>query len=277
MADTVRAARLTTVRPFVIGPAYDVGESVERPLLPVTPPAPEVIKAKPKNVVPYHLGIQVGGPWTVHPYWLGETVFVVASGPSIKEVNFEQIRGRKIICVNSSWELVPHCSMIFFGDGRWYTEHKVALSKYKGHIVTCSGLIKSKRVLRVERMKPVSPETGYEFNRGGLASQRTSLQGAMNLAGHLTTNAQVKGRIVLIGADMQRDPVTGISHGHKPHKWPARPGNVVWQEQMRHLKWIVAPLQKLGIEVINTSARSLIPWWPKMSLEDYLQKERRGL
>lgn len=253
------------------------GENPARSIITEQSPAPEPARpvvVRPKsNVLPYPGAIQVGGPWTMHPYWLGETVFVVASGPSIRETNFELIRGRKIICVNSSWELVPFCSMIYFGDGRWYHEHKVALSTFPGHLVTCSGLVKSKRVLRIDRLKPVNPATGFHHGRNGVASQRTSLQGAMNIAAHLNSNDRVQGQIVLLGADMARDPKTGVSHGHRPHKWPSRPGNVVWDEQMRHLKWIAKPLQDLKIPVINCSVRSRIPWWPKMSLEDFLAKE----
>ena len=239
-----------------------------------TPPPPVNLKApKLTNVVPHTGVIPPGGPWTMNPYWLGETIFVVASGPSIKNVNFDLLKGRKIICVNCSFEVVKHPTMIFFGDGRLFNEHKVAMLETGAHIVTCSGLVKAKRALRVNRLKPVSAATGFAENRDAVASQRTSLQGAMNLAAHLCSNEKVKGRIVLIGADMQRDPATGASHGHKAHKWPVRPGNVVWDEQLAHLKWIVGPLKRRGIEVINTSMVSRIPWWPKMTLEEYLKKE----
>jgi hypothetical protein len=242
---------------------------------PVAEVLPDVkVSPSPSNVLPWPGGIPIGGPWTMNPYWLGETVFVVASGPSIKRVNFELIRGRKIICINSSFELVPFASIVYFGDGRWYNEHKVALNEFKGHRVTCSGLVKSKIVLRVNRFKPADG-VGFHEHRDGLASQRTSLQGGMNMAAHLNSNDKIKGKIVLIGADMGRDPVTGESHGHKPHRWPSRAGNITWDEQMRHLKWIVKPLQDRGIEVFNTSLGSRIPWWPKISLEEFLKKEAR--
>lgn len=240
----------------------------------VPPPVPERIKPAP-NVIPFPGGIGKGGPWTINPYWLGETIFVVASGPSIRTTNFDLIRGRKIICVNSSIEMVPFADMVYFGDGRWWDEHKRMLINFPGHIVTCSGLIKHPRVLRITRLKPVNAATGFHDGRDGVASQRTSLQGAMNIAAHLGSNEKVQGRIVLLGADMGRDAKDGVSHGHPPHKWPSRPGNITWDEQLRHLKWIVSPLKNRKIEVINCSMVSRIPWWPKMPLEEFLAKEKR--
>jgi len=124
-------------------------------------------------------------------------------------------------------------------------------------------------------MKPDSVATGFQASREGVASQRTSLQGGMNLAAHLNSDDKIKGKIVLIGADMGRDPATNISHGHRPHKWVPRPGNITWDEQMRHLKWIVPHLRDRGIEVTNCNMISRIPWWPKMTLEEYLSKESR--
>jgi hypothetical protein len=95
----------------------------------------------------------------------------------------------------------------------------------------------------------------------------------MNLAAHLNSDEKVKGKIVLLGADMARDVKSGVSHGHTPHKWPTRPGNVTWDEQMRHLKWIVPHLRERGIEVVNCSMESRIPWWTKRTLEDFLKSE----
>ena len=242
----------------------------------VTPPAPP----NPANVVRMLPPIPNGGPFTMHPYYLGETIFVVASGPSLKTVNFRQIEGRKIICVNSSYELVPYPSFIYFGDGRWWRNHGPDLCLKKQadgshtHLVTCSGIVKHKRLLKVTRFKP-SAGVGFATDRNTLASQRTSLQGAMNLAAHLNSDDNIKGKIVLIAADMGRDPKTGVSHGHKPHPWVNRPGNVTWDEQMRHLKWIVKPLLERGIEVVNTSMGSRIPWWRKQTLEDFLKEEKQ--
>jgi hypothetical protein len=251
-----QAARLITARPFFV--------NIRRPFVPPTgASAPGTLPPIPDS-----------GQWFVRPHWLGETVFIVASGPSIADVDFELIRGRRIICVNSSYERVPFADIVYFGDGRWWEEHKRALAGLSCRVVTCSGLPRGKSLLRVGRMKPENPATGFSERRDVVASQRTSLQGAMNLAAHMIyADGGPVGSIVLVGADMGRSK-DGRSHGHTPHKWVNRPGNITWDEQMRHLKWIAAPLRKRGIAVVNASPVSRIPWWPKMSLQEFLTMEK---
>ena len=280
------AAGSTLARPFAIKPEKYTDDPA-RPRLDasrfmVAPPfvaptvAPPVVIRKTEPASGVLPPIPFGGEWEIQPHYLGETIFVVASGPSLLKVNYELLRGRKIICVNSSVEHFPFASFLYFGDGRWWAENKKKFGNFAGHVLSCSGLVTSKRVLKVSRLKPINPATGFSESRKGLASQRTSLQGGMNLAAHLCSDGKTAGKIVLVAADMGRDPETGISHGHKPHKWTNRPGNVTWDEQMRHLKWIAAPLQRKGIPVINTSMVSRIPWWPKMTLEKFLEEEKAG-
>jgi len=208
------------------------------------------------------------GRWRIEPLWCGETVFIVAGGPSLRGVNLDCLKGRKVIAVNSSYEKVPFADLLFFGDARWWTDHADKLKKFSGRIVTCSGAVSSDKLLKLRRVVPGNGSPGFAEDRDATASQRTSLQGAMNIASHLGAR-----REVLLGADMGRAS-DGASHHHSKHRWPVRQGNVTWNEQMSHLKLIVEPLAKRKVEVINTSLVSRIPWWPKMSLTDFLAKEK---
>lgn len=269
MNDAIKAAP-GTARPFLFAIPKHLAPAPGVPALAPVVPRPDT--EKPTTTAPE---MPWSGPFNAGPYWAGETVFVVASGPSIMHTNFETIRGRKVICINSSFERVPFADILYFGDARWYEENKTTINtSFKGRVVTVTNAAKSKRFLKLSRLKPESQATGFSDRRDTVASQRTSLQGAMNLAAHLcaATNGPV-GNIVLIGADMGRDDKNN-SHGHKPHKWINRPGNVTWDEQMRHLKWIVPHLQTRGIRVLNCSLTSRIPWWPKMTLQDFLTLEK---
>jgi hypothetical protein len=62
--------------------------------------------------------------WNVTPEWAGETVFIVAGGPSVAAQNLDVLAGRKVIAVNSSYERVPGADVLFFGDCRWWDEHR---------------------------------------------------------------------------------------------------------------------------------------------------------
>ena len=60
--------------------------------------------------------------WPVPPEWTGETAFLVGGGPSVRDVDLSQIRGR-IIAINNSWELVPHADVLYFCDEKWWRWH----------------------------------------------------------------------------------------------------------------------------------------------------------
>ena len=205
--------------------------------------------------------------WSIQPDWQGETAFIVAGGTSVKDLDLSKLRGRRVIVVNSSYESYPAADILFFADVRWFEEHKKeeAFWAFKGRRVTVSRTIKDVEGRPLLDRLTRYPQPGLASDRSGAIAHRTSLQGAMNVAAH-------KGvaRIVLLGADMRRG-ADGVSHHHKPHKWKNRKGDVTWDVQMTQLVSVVEPLEKLGIEVINVSPISRIPWWPKMTLDDALK------
>jgi hypothetical protein len=197
--------------------------------------------------------------WRVAPEWAGETAFIVAGGTSVHDQDLSLLRGRRVIVVNSSYEAVPFADILFFGDFSWWEAHRRrdALLGFAGRIVTVSLRAAGRRLLRLRRQVP---PPGLSCDPRSVVSERTSLQGAINLAVHLGVK-----RIVLLGADMRRAD-DGRSHHHSPHPRPNKPGNRTWDIQMAQLQLVVEPLRALGIEVINTSPISRIDWWPRAEL-----------
>lgn len=58
--------------------------------------------------------------WTPEPIFKGETVFCVASGPSLTPAIAEKLKGRRIIAVNSSVYMVPWADVLLFTDAGWF-------------------------------------------------------------------------------------------------------------------------------------------------------------
>jgi hypothetical protein len=203
----------------------------------------------------------------IEPGWKGATAFIVAGGTSVLNQNLKLLVGQKVIAVNSSYEVVPWADVLFFGDARWFFvhQHRPALQAFNGRFISCAKAVRDSRVWKVRRVIPdATGKPGWTDARDAVVCNRTSLQGAMNAAGHLGV-----ARIVLLGADMCR-AADGRSHHHSAHPWPNKPGNKTWDIQMRQLAQTVAPLRERGIEVINTSPTSRLPWWPKRRLESVL-------
>src|SRR4026207_2563324 len=54
----------------------------------------------------------------------GETVVILASGPSLCLEDVEYCRGEaRIIAVNNAWELAPDAEGLGAADGRWWDHH----------------------------------------------------------------------------------------------------------------------------------------------------------
>ena len=63
----------------------------------------------------------------VHRRWEGETVAIVASGPSLTQSDCDLLRGRvRVIAVNDSWRLCPWADMLYAADPRWWRYHTYA-------------------------------------------------------------------------------------------------------------------------------------------------------
>lgn len=201
--------------------------------------------------------------WCVPREWPGETVFIIAGGTSVLTQDVGALAGRRVIVINSSYEVAPFADYLLFLDTRWWNAHRSRplLQEFKGRLVTTSRVVVGERLLR---LKQLVPPPGLTDDRRALVAQWTSLQGAMNLAVHLGA-----ARIVLLGADACRAS-DGRTHHHSPHKWPNKAGNRTWELQTEQLAHIVQPLRDRGVEVINTSPISRLPWWPFRRLTDFV-------
>lgn len=195
----------------------------------------------------------------VNPIWRGETVVILATGPSLNQADVDAVRGRaRVIAVNDSYRLAPWADLIYACDERWwrwqYRDHKAAIAAFAG--------------LRFA-LKPVRPEwgvtvlkntgvTGLELNPGGLKNGRNSGYQAINLAVHLGA-----ARILLLGYDMS------LGQGGKVHWFGSHPngGRPPLTKFRLYFPSIAPPLKALGIEVVNCSRRSALTCFPKVALE----------
>ncbi|MBR1150095.1 hypothetical protein [Bradyrhizobium sp. JYMT SZCCT0428] len=201
--------------------------------------------------------------WHVTREWEGETAFIVGGGPSVLCQDVEQLRARRVLAINSSFVLVPFADILLFGDLRWWIDNRGKLGEFGGRIVTCRRSpceLKSagRPLLTLERQNP----PGLAVVPTRVVFKRTSYVAAINLAVHLGCR-----RIIALGLDGARD-AKGLSHHHTPHRWPVRPD--CWKAQAAELATLVAPLKQLGVELLNASPGSAVPFWPIVSLEDVL-------
>src|SRR5262245_43704687 len=183
--------------------------------------------------------------WAVPQEWAGETAFVVAGGPSVLDVDLEQLRGRNVIVINSSIHAISWAQYLYFGDFRWFNEaeNRTAVAQFSGRVVTTSLLVRDPKVLVCRKAEP----PGLSLDRGMLAQKWTSLTAATNLAMHLVGPG---GTIVWLGAD-GKYAADGRTHHHKPHRLPYKLG--CYDLQRADLVTMLPSLRALGISLYNPS------------------------
>ena len=205
--------------------------------------------------------------WTVPHEWPGETVFIIAGGPSVLSQPLDLLRGRRVIAINSSIFTVPWADILFFGDWRWWAEkeNQAAVAAFQGPVVTTSRMVPDRKVRVCRKTKP----PGLAVERNSLMQRWTSLTAATNLAAHLVGSG---GTIVWLGADGQK-AADGRTHHHKPHRWAHVKG--CYDQHLGDLKTIVPSLKAMNIAAYNASpGTAWADLLPVISLREALEERR---
>jgi hypothetical protein len=197
--------------------------------------------------------------WCVQEEWRMQTAFIIGGGTSVKALDLTPLRGRAVIAVNSSYEVAPWAPYLFFGDLRWWKLHRKKLEGvFPGKIATTSEGAEGKLL----KLKRRNPPPGMSTRNYEAVMRRTSVQAAMNMAYHLGSR-----RFVLLGCD-NRDGPDGKTHHHSPHPWPRK--DDTWEVKIVDLAHAAEDYRRLGVEVLNASPISTLPYWPIVKLEDTL-------
>jgi hypothetical protein len=198
--------------------------------------------------------------------WQGETIAIIASGPSAKRAGVELLQGKvKVIAINESWRLVPWADVLYGCDGNWWKLHDGV--KFFTGLKLSQDLEACKTYKDVKKITIPNPRCDeLVFNQmGHVGAGGNSGFQCLNLA------AQFGGkRILLVGYDMRVD--LG-EHWHQRHPMPLSNPHP-FDNMPRWRKAIdgaAARLKAMGIAVVNCSSVSLLRAYPKMTIEEALR------
>jgi hypothetical protein len=197
------------------------------------------------------------------PSWEGETLVIVASGPSAKEAPLELAKGRaKVIAINTSWRLVPWADILFACDQRWWTQYH-GCPEFGG--------------LRLTIDKHAAREFGLGYAHCMKPDDRVFLEpkGTVGWGGNsgfhclnLAIQFAVK-RVLLVGYDMRIDRGP---HWHGEHPRGMHNPSAMNVERWRRAVDNAAKIAKAqGVEVINCSSVSALQNYPKMGFAEALE------
>lgn len=223
--------------------------------------------------------------WSVPRLWPGETVALIASGPSLTEDQVLMLRGRvPVIVVNDSYLMAPWADIHYFADAKWYEWHRNyespaqhlfgrerALALFHGfqgarvtienHQAKIRAHEPGVKVVRNDNHAPDCPKPpeGLCLKPDGVRTGSNSGYQALNLAVH--TGAK---RLLLLGYDMRESDGRTHWFGDHPRKTSSA------EQFVPAFRTLVEPLRKLGIEVVNCTPGSALDCFPKRALEETL-------
>jgi hypothetical protein len=198
------------------------------------------------------------------PRWQGQTVAIVASGPSLASESLDALRDIPAIAISDNWRKVPFADILYSCDPPWWHHHKGVpefqgerWSQHKGSRAwpaqaTAMGV----NVIRSEAKPGISLDPSVIHTGANSGFQ------ALNLA--ILAGAS---RVLLLGYDMQQ--TEGKSHWFGDH--PAGLQRTSPYHVFRKaFEDAAAQIESIGVDVINCSRETALTCFPRASLEDSL-------
>lgn len=208
------------------------------------------------------IGVPTGlSYWSCPPdLWRGETVFVLAGGPSLIGFDAGVLLGRgRVLAIKESCLLAPFADALLFVDAPWFDRERALIDRFAGPVVTTAtnaALHPCVRLMKrgLDRGLADAPDT--------LNYAATVVYAALNLIAHAGA-----ARAVLLGMDHGFD-AAGPARHHDRNPLPPPPG--AFTRQAEALATISGPLAERGVDVLNATPGSRLTLWPRAELKELL-------
>jgi hypothetical protein len=203
--------------------------------------------------------------------------FILASGPSVNETDgIDQLPPDRTITVNNSWRRFPGADVHFSGDLGWWTvAGKDFCSQFKGKLkALCTGFNRRMHVANPWDAKiyyqsvlegdNVTRHLGISINPEELRGSNSG-QMAINLAYHLGAK-----EIILVGFDMGFE---SHRHFYPDGEFPEcvlSNHSTYPQIYVPTTESVKAPLEKLGVKVVNCTPKSALKAFTFGKLTEYV-------
>lgn len=215
----------------------------------------------------------------------GGTVLILGSGPSLTQADVTYARRHTAltIAVNDSYYFAPDADVLYACDGRWWNWHQGCRTAhiYQGRkfpaftgrfrmSMTGLGSVTDPDILKLRQ----GPQTGLSLDPTKLATGKSSVYQAINLAVHLGATGAV-----LLGVDMKdgtihRDGAARPSaHFFGRHADDSKPP---YQLCRQRFETLVLPLIEIGFTLVNCTPGSALTCFQMCELRD-LFPERPSL
>lgn len=171
----------------------------------------------------------------------------------------------RFIAVNESWKLCPWADVLYACDGFWWTRQR--------GVPEFQGLKLCQDASAVAQYRDLHKIDIPEGNSKKIFVEKPGVIGSGGNSGFQTLNIAVQFgamRILLVGFDMHQ--ANGI-HWHGPHAKglnnPQDSNFIRWRENFLS---VAKQIRDLGVEVINCNPDSALTAFPKMMVDEVMER-----
>lgn len=197
--------------------------------------------------------------WKVPRMWDGETVAILASGPTMNRGVVAAVERAKLrsIVINTTYRIAPQADILYAADKAWWEFYYKQLNGFAGIKATCSPDPITLLPFPDVMMLRMTGKAGFDPDPGCIRSGQNSGYQAIHIAVHAGAK-----RILLFGFDMHG------GHWHGRH-----PPNLRNAGEDIFLKWIpffdrlAVILHDMEVEVLNCTPGSALKCFPSTTLE----------
>lgn len=194
----------------------------------------------------------------IDPIFLGDTIYIIGGGPSLKGFDFNLLKDKTVIAVNKAFLHLPMAQVLYWSDTRFFEWYSKEIEDFKGIKVTCRPQPKRNDIINLLN----TGKTGLETMSYGLRDGGNSGYAAINLAYHLGAK-----QIVLLGFDMQTNGKE--THWHEGYSSTADT-ETMGRLMIPNFDSLVEPLAKRKVKVYNASPISKLTSFEKITIEEAL-------
>ena len=195
----------------------------------------------------------------VDPLYKGEIIYIIGGGPSLKDFNWDLLKGKRVIAINKAYQFYD-ADVVYWTDSRFYNWNKDELDALTAIKYTIQPSANQKDVNVIKR----GMQHGLETNPSMLAHGDNSGYAAINLAYHLGAK-----QIVLLGYDMGN--VNGESHFHDGYQVSATADATYENRFMKGFPYLADMLKEIGINVWNVSPISKLTCFQRLTIQQALR------
>lgn len=185
-------------------------------------------------------------PYFVRPVWRGETVAILASGPSMCNAVAQSVRGRcRVIAINNqALDLAPWADVLYAPDHKWWDVYGPQAMRFEALKLTLRRTYQHDVQWLEQSGATAIDDRPFALVHGGNAGYQ-----AVQLAAHFGAR-----RVLLLGFDM-RDVDGKRRRQTYPRELDARQRYALW---LSHFERLAPHMRARGVDVVNCTPNSAL-------------------